>query len=62
MRKDELKSVIGENCPGYEPRYGLSLMSMGGHLSPSCDNCSNFVRGKCFKGLYDPIKNMINNN
>lgn len=59
MYKDELKSIIGENCPGYEPESKLSFISMGGPLSPSCDNCVNFVKGKCFKGLYDPIKDMI---
>lgn len=62
MYKNELKSVIGENCHGYEPRYGLSMMSMGGPLSPSCDNCANFIRGKCDKDLYDPMKNLIENN
>ena len=62
MYKDQLKSIIGENCPGYDARYGSSMISMGGALSNSCDNCSNFVRGRCIKDLYDYMKNLINTN
>ncbi len=62
MYKDEIKSIIGENCHGYDPKYELSMMSAGGYLSPSCDNCSNFVKGTCKKNLFDNMKNMININ
>jgi hypothetical protein len=61
MISSEMKSIVAQNCPGYEPRYALSMMSMG-MLSESCDNCANFVRGHCVKDLLDEIKEKIERN
>jgi len=54
----ELKMRVAQNCPGYHPRYIFSSMSMG-TSSESCNNCVNFVRGKCSKNLFDDIKETI---
>lgn len=53
-----LKSIIAQNCPGYESRFAVSVMSMGS-IAESCDTCANFVRGKCRKDLFDSVKEKI---
>jgi hypothetical protein len=61
MVSNEMKSTIAQNCPGYEARYALSMLSMGS-LSESCNNCSNYVRGQCIKDLLDPMREKIERN
>ena len=61
MISGETKSIIAQNCPGYEPRYALTMMSMVS-LSESCDNCSNYVRASCTKDLLDDIKEKVERN
>ncbi|GIM29330.1 hypothetical protein CPJCM30710_19960 [Clostridium polyendosporum] len=61
MYYSELKSIIGQNCIGYNPRSATSIMSMGS-LAQSCNNCSNFIKGKCAKDLFDAMKIMIKTN
>jgi hypothetical protein len=58
MISAELKSVIGQNCPGYDARYGITIMNSG-VFSESCNNCSNYVRGKCIKDLLDEMRNKV---
>lgn len=58
MLSQELKNIIAQNCPGYFPKYNIGMESMG-TLAQSCTNCSNYVRGKCIKDLYDTIKEQI---
>lgn len=53
-----IKSLVAQNCPGYESRYASSILSMGS-MAESCDSCANFVRGKCKKDLYDSVKERI---
>lgn len=59
--KERIKKIIAENCFGYEPYSILNLYSMA-DLSPSCENCLNFVEGKCEKGLFDGIRERITMN
>lgn len=52
------KMAVAQNCRGYEPRNAAVMSSMG-NLSESCSNCSNYVRGKCIKDLFDDIRNTL---
>jgi hypothetical protein len=60
MLSNQMKSIIAESCPGYEGKYILS-MAMG-NLAQSCNDCANFVRGKCTKDLLHSIKEKIERN
>ncbi len=61
MVSSELKMIVAQNCQGYNPRSAYS-MSLMGSLSESCSNCSNYVRGKCVKNLFDNIAGDIRMN
>ncbi len=61
MVSNELKMRIGQNCPGYVSR-NTSFMSSSTELAESCNNCANFVRGKCIKDLFDKIREEIRQN
>lgn len=58
MVSSETKMRVAQNCPGYDAVYEMVMMSMGS-LAQSCDNCSNFVRGRCVKELFDGIRDRI---
>lgn len=61
MVSNEMKSIIAENCPEYEGKYVLSMLSMGS-MSESCNNCENFKGGHCVKDLLDPLREKIERN
>lgn len=61
MVTEELKMTIAQNCSGYRPRNTYVSMSMG-FIEESCNNCANFIRGKCTKGLLSEIQREITNN
>lgn len=52
------KMEVAQNCSGYEPRNAAVMSSMGS-LSESCSNCSNYVKGKCIKNLFDDISSTL---
>ncbi len=54
----QIKSIVAQNCPGYNPRNSWGLMSLG-NISETCDTCANFIRGKCIKDLFDDIASNI---
>ena len=58
MVSSELKMMVAQNCSYYNRRYALSMESLG-NLSESCSNCSNYVRGRCVKDLFDDIRDMV---
>lgn len=58
MISGELKMRVAQNCPGYHSRNAYYFMG-GGTVSESCSNCTNYVRGKCSKHLFDEIKETI---
>ncbi|MBE6043494.1 hypothetical protein [Clostridium thermopalmarium] len=58
---DSTKMIIAQNCIGYEPKYIISLLSMTS-LSESCNNCQNYIRGNCIKGLFDDMVETIKRN
>lgn len=58
MVSSELKMMVAQNCSGYNPRLALFIESIG-NLSESCSNCSNYIRGRCVKGLFDDIRDMV---
>lgn len=53
-----MKSLVAQNCTGYEARFPAFIASMGSRAE-SCDSCSNYVRGRCKKNLFDKIKESI---
>ncbi|MCY6355994.1 hypothetical protein [Clostridium sp. ZS2-4] len=61
MISNEVKMIIAQNCFQYEPRYAISMFSMG-TLSESCTNCQNFTNGKCAKGLFNQVMETISRN
>jgi hypothetical protein len=61
MVSEELKMTVAQNCSGYRPRSVYLSMSMG-TLSESCNNCANFINGKCAKGLFNEIEREITTN
>lgn len=61
MNLNNGKMIIAQNCFEYEPKYIISLLSMG-VLSESCNNCQNYIKGNCNKGLIDEIMETINRN
>ncbi|MFA6941335.1 MAG: hypothetical protein WCQ54_10200 [Clostridiaceae bacterium] len=61
MVSEELKMTVAQNCSGYRPRSVFLSMSMG-TLSESCNNCANFIHGKCAKGLFTEIEREITHN
>lgn len=58
MVSSELKMMVAQNCSGYSSRLALFMESIG-NLSGSCSNCSNYIRGRCVKGLFDDIRDMV---
>lgn len=54
--------VVAENCDEYNPVNHDFISQMGVTLSETCDNCKNFINGRCIKNLFDPIKEAINRN
>ncbi|QGU93791.1 hypothetical protein GOM49_00375 [Clostridium bovifaecis] len=61
MISNSTKMVIAQNCLGYNPKYIISLLSMA-TLSESCNNCQNYVKGNCTKGLFDEMMETIKRN
>lgn len=62
LRLEELKMLVAENCPGYEPLAVVFVSASAGNIIDTCDNCKNYVKEKCIVDLFDPIKRKINRN
>ena len=58
MISSELKMMVAQNCSSYEGKSAIFMSSLGS-LSESCSNCSNYIREKCSKNLFDEIKETI---
>lgn len=58
MASEMEKMAVAQNCSGYEPRNAAVMSSMGS-LSESCNNCSNYIRGKCVKNLFDYVSSTL---
>ncbi|KEI04747.1 hypothetical protein IRP63_00255 [Clostridium botulinum] len=61
MISSSMKMVVAQNCIGYDPKYTIALLSMVSS-SESCSNCKNFIKGKCIKGLFDEVMDIISKN
>lgn len=61
MNSNNGKMVVAQNCLEYYPKYIISLLSMSA-LSESCNNCQNYIKGDCTKGLFNEIMETINRN
>ncbi len=61
MVNKDIKKIVAEICSGYTPESILNLFSMA-EMSPSCNNCKNFVDGECSKELFNKIKDTISMN
>jgi len=58
MVSSELKMMVAQNCFDYDTRSAVAMASLG-NLSESCSNCSNYIRGRCVKGLFEDILDTI---
>lgn len=54
----EIKCIIAQSCPKYIVKDNMSIMNLS-NISQSCNNCVNFVYGKCKKGLFNEIKKTV---
>lgn len=61
MISNSSKMIAAQNCLDYAPKYIISLLSVAS-LSESCNNCQNYIKGKCTKGLFDEIMETIKRN
>lgn len=61
MIASEAKMIVAQNCFEYSPKFAISMFSMG-TLSESCNNCEHFKNGKCLKGLFNEVFQIINRN
>lgn len=61
MVSNSMKMIVAQNCVGYNPKYTIASLSMLSN-SESCSNCKNFIGGKCTKGLFDEVIDIIGKN
>jgi hypothetical protein len=61
MISSEMKSIVAQNCPAFEPQNSIIQMSAIG-IAENCNVCIHFVRNKCIKNLLDDIKDKIERN
>ncbi|AYF53979.1 hypothetical protein G8S49_13135 [Clostridium botulinum C] len=61
MISSSMKMIVAQNCIEYNPKYTIALLSMVSS-SESCANCKNFIKGKCSKGLFDEVMDIISKN
>ncbi|MEF9934461.1 MAG: hypothetical protein RSA01_03605 [Clostridium sp.] len=54
----ELK-VVGENCTYYSSNSIISAVNIKNPTS--CASCSNWSGAKCMIGVFDTIKNLVEN-
>lgn len=58
MVSSGVKMMVAQNCSRYNPKSALPMSSIG-NLSESCSNCSNYIRGRCVKNLFENILDTI---
>lgn len=61
MTDNQLKSLIGQNCNGYDAKIQRSIMRIG-IANESCNSCYHYVAGQCTKNLYETMENIIKSN
>ncbi|MBC8061819.1 MAG: hypothetical protein H7Y18_14290 [Clostridiaceae bacterium] len=54
----EIKAIVAQNCYGYTSRNPWGLANLGS-ISESCDSCSNFVKERCKKDLFNEVATTI---
>jgi hypothetical protein len=54
MIADDAKSLVGENCDEYSPKYVFHEASMT-NLARNCLGCSNYLNNKCSKDLFNKL-------
>lgn len=54
MMLEQVKSLIGENCPAYEANNIFYKANMT-NLVRNCINCFNYKNGKCTKNLFNEL-------
>lgn len=55
---DEVKSLVGENCPEYDSKNIFYKANMT-NLARNCINCFNYHNGQCIKKLFNQLYNNL---
>lgn len=61
MISEELKGMVAENCPEYEPHFSFKLLSNSAVFS-SCESCKHWEKGKCSMDYFHSITEVLNRN
>ncbi|MDP4089215.1 MAG: hypothetical protein Q8930_08115 [Bacillota bacterium] len=61
MNSADLMSMVAQNCESYEPPMDIRRLSNSA-VSVNCENCSNYVDGKCRKNFLDSAAEMFGRN
>lgn len=61
MISNRNEMFAAQNCDEYESKYLLNLLNAS-NISSSCNSCANYTKGKCTKGLFDEIVEIIRRN
>lgn len=61
MVSEELKSMVAENCPGYEPHFSFRLLS-NSSVTASCESCVHWEKGKCSIDYFHSITEVLTRN
>jgi hypothetical protein len=61
MISNRNEMFVAQNCNEYESKYLISLLNAS-NISASCNSCENYAKGKCTKGLFDEIVDIIRRN
>lgn len=57
----ENKMVVAQNCIEYEPKNYIRIINHSS-ISESCDDCANYIDGKCNRKLFDEIHEIVKTN
>ena len=61
MVSEELKSMVAENCPGYEPYFTIRFLS-DSSVTASCESCKHWEKGRCTIDYFHSITEVLKRN
>lgn len=61
MLLDDIRSIVGQNCPEFKANSTLAELSMSA-AAGSCEHCKNYSKDDCSKGLFKEIMEKLTKN
>ncbi|NLM36266.1 MAG: hypothetical protein GX206_12575 [Clostridiales bacterium] len=61
MLSEELKGMVADNCPEYQPHVSFRLLSNSSLIS-SCESCKHWEKGRCSNNYFHSITEALNRN